>query len=766
MVESTENFCTFDSESCSLDRFIGPTGTQMVVNCLPLYMPPKEAITAAESTAKDSADTTDKEAGGDSKDGPSESQSPSHGPIRKAKSLTSIAIAELELADEERVTQSDDEVLEDNPRVNRKKKKPRGSFGAHFSVRVHHQQKIATEETDAAPPVTHTDKDIERPVQDLGGSDQPVKFEVAQKSQATSEEPTQQNARASVSPEREKSPAPKLQSVPEDAENERPSDTPQLNEEVHQKRTKQPVHKANSTGSMAEYDDTSDPEDHKSGLEINYLNTTSTLSRLKRSTGSVSFPQNPITMTAQVTVENIQPLVQATEVQPVNVPTEQAVDTSVPTEQTVDTSVPSEQAVDTLVPTEQAVDTSVPTEQAVDTSVPSEQAVDTSVPSEQAVDTSVPSEQAVDTSVPSEQAVDTSVPSEQAVDTSVPSEQAVEASPISLEAGQEAVVGNGQEEPKQAVGVDSTDSKEETADVSQNDVEQPITASSETTDVPEPTEDAPRDSEQPSPATSVELVQDTSVAMEQLPTVGDESTPAITTEPSQDPPEPEQPTATGSDPSSTAEPSEDGPKPAEQPTTAGDEPTSADTEPSQESPQEPALTTDESTTASVQQATPSTDTEPSGVQQPTLASSESTTANVQQAPNTEASTVNQPTLASNESTVTHVQQAAPPNGAQASASPIPPKASLLPTNEAPPTSTAPQPTPQNRLPVTPLPRSPVTINCNYIERSGWLTKLSHRKGMFGDKWQKRYFVLNRSWLYYFKKYGVSKLVVHETPFSI
>ena len=28
-------------------------------------------------------------------------------------------------------------------------------------------------------------------------------------------------------------------------------------------------------------------------------------------------------------------------------------------------------------------------------------------------------------------------------------------------------------------------------------------------------------------------------------------------------------------------------------------------------------------------------------------------------------------------------------------------------------------------------------------------------GMFGDKWQKRYFVLHGSWLYYFKKYGVA-----------
>ena len=57
--------------------------------------------------------------------------------------------------------------------------------------------------------------------------------------------------------------------------------------------------------------------------------------------------------------------------------------------------------------------------------------------------------------------------------------------------------------------------------------------------------------------------------------------------------------------------------------------------------------------------------------------------------------------------------------------------------------------------LTLLPPSPPTIEPTYIERSGWLTKLSHRKGVFRDKWQKRYFVLHGSWLYYFKKYGVS-----------
>ena len=61
------------------------------------------------------------------------------------------------------------------------------------------------------------------------------------------------------------------------------------------------------------------------------------------------------------------------------------------------------------------------------------------------------------------------------------------------------------------------------------------------------------------------------------------------------------------------------------------------------------------------------------------------------------------------------------------------------------------------LRASPLPPPPVTLDKDYTERSGWLNKLSHRKGVFGDKWQKRYFVLHRSWLYYFKKYGVCEV---------
>jgi hypothetical protein len=79
--------------------------------------------------------------------------------------------------------------------------------------------------------------------------------------------------------------------------------------------------------------------------------------------------------------------------------------------------------------------------------------------------------------------------------------------------------------------------------------------------------------------------------------------------------------------------------------------------------------------------------------------------------------------------------------------PSPPSSSPEAKAQAPPTSSA---VPR----ATPLPGPPVTLDQDYTERSGWLSKLSHRKGMFGDKWQKRYFVLHRSWLYYFKKYGV------------
>ena len=84
--------------------------------------------------------------------------------------------------------------------------------------------------------------------------------------------------------------------------------------------------------------------------------------------------------------------------------------------------------------------------------------------------------------------------------------------------------------------------------------------------------------------------------------------------------------------------------------------------------------------------------------------------------------------------------------------------------------------------VTPLPPPPVTVEPEFIERSGWLMKLSHKRGqntllmiftvnhncsvgVFGDKWQKRYFVLHGSWIYYFKKYGVSQSYVYSSKQS-
>ena len=92
----------------------------------------------------------------------------------------------------------------------------------------------------------------------------------------------------------------------------------------------------------------------------------------------------------------------------------------------------------------------------------------------------------------------------------------------------------------------------------------------------------------------------------------------------------------------------------------------------------------------------------------------------------------------------------------------PPLSTPLPTTTAT-TATPPQgpvaPAPRRSVQVqlipSPLPPAPPTLDSDYVENSGWLTKLSHRRGMFGDKWQKRYFVLHRNWIYYFKKYGVS-----------
>lgn len=95
----------------------------------------------------------------------------------------------------------------------------------------------------------------------------------------------------------------------------------------------------------------------------------------------------------------------------------------------------------------------------------------------------------------------------------------------------------------------------------------------------------------------------------------------------------------------------------------------------------------------------------------------------------------------------------------ASTTPTAPAQTSAPPTTSPPylggaTAQAPLLNRELALRASPLPAPPITLDRDYTERSGWLNKLSHRKGVFGDKWQKRYFVLHRSWLYYFKKYGV------------
>ena len=116
------------------------------------------------------------------------------------------------------------------------------------------------------------------------------------------------------------------------------------------------------------------------------------------------------------------------------------------------------------------------------------------------------------------------------------------------------------------------------------------------------------------------------------------------------------------------------------------------------------------------------------------------------------STTKSPILLETDSILQQSASSSPTTPAESSLSPVTssPPSSPDATAQAPPTSSGPL-----ALLAMPLPVSPVTLDKDYTERSGWLNKLSHRKGMFGDKWQKRYFVLHRSWLYYFKKYGVS-----------
>ena len=118
-------------------------------------------------------------------------------------------------------------------------------------------------------------------------------------------------------------------------------------------------------------------------------------------------------------------------------------------------------------------------------------------------------------------------------------------------------------------------------------------------------------------------------------------------------------------------------------------------------------------------------------------------------------------------TNTILQQSAS-SGPTAPVQTTPPPPASSPPSSSPEAKPQAPPTPSAVLRATPLPGPPVTLDQDYTERSGWLNKLSHRKGMFGDKWQKRYFVLHRSWLYYFKKYGVCEIVLfyEVTSFSV
>ena len=497
-----------------LYRFVGPTGVQMVVNCLPLYMPPEDAIQAAISNStSDKNDTDNQNSDKTPKSSPKKSQL-----LRKAKSLTSILIAEIDLSDEEKQSRSDDELLEDTRRSKKKKKSRMNSFGAHYSVQIHRQverKESNIDETDAAPPpVSHPGKDIEHPVQHLSQSFDSEKL--VQSSDPTNDKPVEQNAQAKEIPP---------------AAQEHASSPQEPDEVVHKKPHKSPVIKSKSTGSAPELDDGSDPEDSKRGFEVNYLDTTSTLPRLKRSSGSVSFPQR-ITVHAPV------------------------------------------------------------------------------------------------------------------------------ANPVIVE---------------------------ESSLLSQQSDEQPIDPTPTEVDQPDGNQEEPKDSQQVM----------TSNEKDASPPTDDQNAP------------------------STQEICADNPQNNEckQPATAIN------------AEQDPPNGTELPTGEIVDQAKPTENRD----------------------------TPNE--ITTNDVSSTSVQQSTPPVTQEVSADPLPQKngASLAGTANTPPPSTATQLTPSQPSPLTLtlLPPSPVTMDGDYVQRSGWLTKLSHRKGMFGDKWQKRYFVLNRSWLYYFKKYGVS-----------
>ncbi len=485
-------------------------------------MPPEDAIQAAISNSTSDKNNTDSQNSDKiPKSSPKNAQL-----LRKAKSLTSILIAEIELSDEEKQSRSDDELLEDTRRSKKKKKLRMNSFGAHYSVQIHRQverKESTIDETDAAAPVTHTDKDIEHPVQDLSLSQSCDSEKLVQSSDSTNDKLAEQNVQTKeISP----------------AAQENASSPQEPDEVVRKKPHKSPVTKSKSTGSAPELDDGSDPEDSKRGFEVNYLDTNSTLPRLKRSSGSVSFPQR---ITAHVPATN-----------PVIVE---------------ESSLSSQQS----------------------------------------------------------------------------DNQPIEPTPTE---------------------VDQPDGNQE----GRKDSQQVMTASENDASVP--TDDHNASTQK----TSADNLQNKDNVNE---TLECEQQPATASNADQDPPN-------GSEPSSTGEIA----KPTE----------------NRDTPNEITLDTNDVSSASVQQNTP-------------------------------------------------------PVTQELSADPLPRKegASLAGAANTPPLSTQPTPSQPSPLTFTLLPPSPVTIDGDYVQRSGWLTKLSHRKGMFGDKWQKRYFVLNRSWLYYFKKYGVSLL---------
>ena len=243
-----------------LYSFIGPTGTQMVVNCLPLYDPPHVVFPTEE------IDHVTK-----SRSAPKSNSRLSRRPFRKAKSLSSVAIGEIELSDEERAAKSDDELLQ-SPSVTRRKRQRfgTGSYGAHYSVKVHNRitEGPATESSDSELTVGTTIIESTKEastVQKLG--DEAIEGEKMKPI------PSLETAPSAISKKGDPS-----------VEN-----NPLESGDVVMRKSSPHRRKSNSTGSLAEIEDRSDSEEPKGVMEVNYYSTT--LPRLKRSSGSVSFPQ-------------------------------------------------------------------------------------------------------------------------------------------------------------------------------------------------------------------------------------------------------------------------------------------------------------------------------------------------------------------------------------------------------------------------------------------------------------------------------------------